>query len=167
MLVTIRPAAPSEAQALTALAQAGKRHWGYPESWLEAWRESLSFTPDYVAAHLVTCAEDSAGRVVGFYALERDSGHLRLEHLWLAPSLIGCGLGRKLFDHAIQTACEQGAAELLIEADPNAEGFYLHMGAQRVGEIVSRLTGVERVLPLLRYALEGVAKGSSSCSSSS
>jgi GNAT superfamily N-acetyltransferase len=158
MLVTIRPAAPSDAEVLTALALAGKGHWGYPEPWLEAWRELLTITPDYLAAHVVSCAEDATGRVVGFYALERDGGRCRLEHLWLAPSLIGCGLGLQLFEHAVQTARALGAAELLIEADPNAEGFYLHMGAQRVGETVSRLTGEERVLPQLRYALPGMAE---------
>jgi GNAT superfamily N-acetyltransferase len=167
MLLTIRPAAPSEAEALTALALAGKRHWGYPESWLEAWRGQLTFTPDYLAAHAVSCAQDETGRVVGFYALERDGGRIRLEHLWLTPSLIGCGLGRQLFEHAVGTAGTLGATELLIESDPNAEGFYLHVGARRIGETVSHLTGVERVLPLLRYALPAVAEGSSSCSSSS
>src|SRR5579872_2894991 len=100
MLVTIRPAAPTEAEALTALALAGKRHWGYPESWLESWRELLTITSDYVAAHIVSCAEDGSGRVVGFYALERDGDRFRLEDLFLAPSLIGCGLGRQLFEHA-------------------------------------------------------------------
>jgi GNAT superfamily N-acetyltransferase len=158
MLVTIRPAAPSEAEALTALALAGKRHWGYPERWLEAWRELLTITPDYLAAHIVFCAEDAAGRVVGFYALEFDGGRCRLEHLWLAPSLIGGGLGRRLFEHAVQAARALGATELLIEADPNAEGFYLHMGARRTGETVSRLTGEERVLPQLWYALPGMAE---------
>jgi GNAT superfamily N-acetyltransferase len=153
MHVTIRPAAPSEAEALTALALAGKRHWGYPESWLEAWRELLTITPNYVAAHLVCCAEDGTGRVVGFYTLERDGGRLRLEHLFLAPSHIGCGLGRQLFEHAVQSARALGASELLIESDPNAEGFYWHEGARRIGAIVSRLTGEERVVPLLRYAL--------------
>jgi GNAT superfamily N-acetyltransferase len=167
MPAKIRPATPSEAVALTALAQAGKRHWGYPEAWMEAWRESLSFTPDYITANLVFCAEDETGQVIGFYALEKDNGHLRLEHLWLTPSQIGRGLGRLLFEHAALTAATQGAAELLIEADPNAEGFYLRMGARRVGEIVSRLTGVERILPLLRYALPAAAEGSSSCSPSS
>jgi GNAT superfamily N-acetyltransferase len=166
MLVTIRPAARSEADTLTGLALAGKRHWGYPEAWLEAWRGQLTFTPDYLAAHPVFCAEDETGRTVGFYALERDNDVVRLEHLWLAPSIIGCGLGRQLFDHAVRTAGTLGAAELLIESDPNAEGFYLHMGAERVGEIVSHLTGGKRVLPLLRYALPPAGEGSSSCSSS-
>ena len=153
MLETIRPAALAEAGTLTALAQAGKRHWGYSEAWMEIWRKSLSFTPDYVTAHLVFCAEDETGQVIGFYALERDNGQLRLEHLWLVPQRIGCGLGRQLFEHAARTAATQGATELFIEADPNAEGFYLRMGAQRIGETVSRLTGTERIVPELRYAL--------------
>lgn len=162
MLMTIRPAAPSEAEALTALMLAGKRHWGYPEAWLEAWRGLLLITPEYVAANSVWCAEDSTGRVAGFYALERDGGQYRLESLFLETSLIGCGLGRRLFEHAVRTAAALGATELLIEADPNAEGFYLRMGALRVGETVSRLTGTERIVPQLRYALPAFAEGPSS-----
>jgi GNAT superfamily N-acetyltransferase len=158
MHVTIRPAAPSEAEVLSGLALAGKRHWGYPEPWLEAWRGLLTITPEYLEAHVVACAEDEAGKVIGFYALERDGGRCRLEHLWLDPALIGRGLGLQLFEHAVRAARAMGAAELLIEADPNAEGFYLHMGAERVGETVSRLTGTGRVLPRLRYALPGMVE---------
>jgi GNAT superfamily N-acetyltransferase len=159
MRVTIRPAEPSEAAALTALAQAGKRHWGYPGPWLEAWRELLTIPPNYITGNAVYCAEDEAGRVVGFYALERDGSRSRLEHLWLAPPVIGHGVGRQLFEHAVRTAGALGADELLIEADPNAEGFYRHLGAERVGEVVSRLTGTERVLPRLRYPLPGSRSG--------
>jgi GNAT superfamily N-acetyltransferase len=140
------------------LALAGKRHWGYPEPWLEARRGPLTIAPDDLAAHVVSGAEDEAGRVVGFYALERDGGRCRLEHLWLDPSFIGRGLGRQPFEHAVRAARAPGAAELLIEAEPNAEGFYLHMRAQRVGAPVSRLTGAERVLPQLRYALQGTVE---------
>src|SRR4051794_38761870 len=129
MAVTIRPALPSEAAALTALALAAKRHWGYPDAWMEAWREQLTFTPEYVTAHIVRCAEE-ADRLVGCYALERHGDQWRLEHLYLAPSSIGGGLGRRLFEHAVQTARSLGIAELLIESDPNAEGFYEHMGAR-------------------------------------
>jgi GNAT superfamily N-acetyltransferase len=156
--VRIRPAAPSEAGTLSGLALEGKRYWSYSEQWLEVWRGQLTITPDYLAAHFVCCAEDEAGRVVGFYALEGEGDRLRLEHLWLSPSLIGSGLGRQLFEHAVQAAGAQGAAELLIEADPNAEGFYLHLGARRVGETVSHVTGTVRVLPQLCYALPGTAE---------
>jgi GNAT superfamily N-acetyltransferase len=157
MQVTIRPATPSDADAVTALAFAAKRHWGYPDAWLDAWRDALSVTVDYIATNVVFCAEDATARVIGFYALERDGSRLQLGHLWLEPALIGQGVGRQLLEHAAQTAQSLGATELLIEADPNAEGFYLHMGARRVGEIVSRLTGTDRVLPQLTYPLLNAA----------
>ncbi len=74
---------------------------------------------------------------------------MELEHLWLLPEKMGLGLGRALFEHAARRAASLGAEILRIEADPNAEGFYLRMGAARVGEIVYELEGRERVLPLL------------------
>jgi GNAT superfamily N-acetyltransferase len=153
MVSTIRTATESDAPALTALALAGKRYWGYPEAWLEAWRNSLTITPEYVAKNIVGCAVDETGRPVGFYGLVRKGNQLWMEDLFLATEAIGSGLGRRLFEHAAETAQALGVTELLIEADPNAEGFYLRMGAQRYGEIVSRVTGTERIAPLLRYTL--------------
>jgi GNAT superfamily N-acetyltransferase len=154
MGVTIRCAPAAEADALTALALTGKRHWGYPEEWIEAWTTGLTITPGYVEANVVACAEEG-GRLVGFYALERAYGRWRLEHLWLTPGHIGRGLGRMLFDHAVGAARAMGVAELEIEADPNAEGFYRRMGAERVGEISSSVRGVRRVVPMLRYVVGG------------
>ena len=34
-----------------------------------------------------------------------------------------------------------------IESDPNAEGFYKHMGAVRIGVVRSEIEGQPRVLP--------------------
>jgi GNAT superfamily N-acetyltransferase len=155
MPVTIRPAAASDADTLTGLALAGKRHWGYPEAWLEAWRDSLTITPSYIAANVVCCAEAGAGRVIGFYTLERDGDRFVLENLFLNPSFIGHGIGRQLFAHAARAAQGLGATEMIIDSDPNAEKFYLRMGAVRIGQTVSRLTGEERIIPKLRYALGG------------
>lgn len=139
------------------MAQAGKRHWGYPESWLEAWRAELTISEGYIEQNVVCCAEDEAREVVGFYALQSDGTVVRLEHLWLAPRLIGRGAGRLLFDHAARTAVGRGATELLIESDPNAAGFYLHMGAEHVGSRICGVTGSERAIPRLRYRLPGIA----------
>ena len=108
---------------------------------------------DHSNAILILHALSGDAHAAGYYALERDGDRLRLEDLFLAPSQIGHGLGRQLFEHAVQTARALRVAELLIESDPNAEGFYLRMGAQRIGQTVSCLTGVERVVPLLRYVL--------------
>ena len=44
-------------------------------------------------------------------------------------------------------AAAAGAGRMVIQSDPHAEGFYLHMGARRVGERASdSIPG--RVLPL-------------------
>ncbi len=52
-------------------------------------------------------------------------------------------------------AAAWGAKSVEIEADPNAEGFYLRMGARRVGENVYEIEGQRRVLPRMVVELAG------------
>jgi hypothetical protein len=66
---------------------------------------------------------------------------------------MGRGVGRTLFERARTLAAEAGADGLAIDADPNAEPFYLHMGARRVGEVRSEVDGQPRVRPLLHLDL--------------
>ena len=148
----LRRALPGDADILSRIAFAAKGHWGYPERWMERWRGGLVITPDFIRqneAHLATVEGESAG----FYALLGEGPKIDLEHLWVLPERMGLGLGRALFGHAVDRASALGAETLGIEADPNAEGFYLRMGATRVGEIVYELDGGERVLPLLALDL--------------
>jgi hypothetical protein len=49
----------------------------------------------------------------------------------------------------MQVAAGQNVHEVEISADPNAEGFYQHMGAARVSEVTSEIEGQPRVLPRL------------------
>jgi GNAT superfamily N-acetyltransferase len=149
-LAQIRRAVPADREALAALARASKAHWGYDESFMRLVDPAL--VPDF--AYLSDCpvfvAED--GDVpLGFYGFQSRGGEMFLEDMWVAPSAIGSGVGRLLWDHAVATARANGYPSFSIESDPNAEGFYLHAGAKRVGEIVSPSTG--RSLPLLRYLL--------------
>ena len=146
--VDILPATPEAADALTRIAFAAKRYWGYPESWIQHWRESLTITLEFVRNNRVYAAV-SGGEPCAFYALTSTGGELELEHLWVLPGWIGSGVGRLLFEHAVSEAARQGATTVAIEADPNAEGFYLRMGARRVGENVYEIVGRKRKLPLL------------------
>jgi hypothetical protein len=43
---------------------------------------------------------------------------------------------------------------MILQSDPHAEGFYLAMGAQRIGQSESTVTP-GRMLPLLRLVLDG------------
>jgi GNAT superfamily N-acetyltransferase len=150
--VDIVPATPHDADALTRIAFAAKRYWGYPESWIQHWRDSLTITREFVRNNGVYVAV-SGGGPCAFYALTGAGCELELEHLWVSPGWIGSGVGRLLFEHAMREAARRGASAVAIEADPNAEGFYLRMGARRVGENVYEIEGRKRKLPLLTVKL--------------
>jgi len=143
-------AKPEDAAALTQIAHAAKRHWGYPERWIEAWRDILTMRPEFLAGNIGYCAIED-GRPVGFYVLTTESDGLHLDHLWIVPAAMRRGIGRALFEHATAQAKKSGFDSIQIEADPNAEGFYKRMGATRVGTGISELDGARRELPLLEF----------------
>lgn len=145
-------AKPDAAGALTAIAFAAKRHWKYPESWMERWRDLLTIQPEFLASH-ETYAAVVDGRTVGFYALKPKDEKLDLVHLWVLPAAMGQGVGRALFIHALDRARALGFKSLEIESDPNAEGFYKRMGARRIDVGIKEMDGQPRELPLLIHRL--------------
>jgi GNAT superfamily N-acetyltransferase len=150
---SIRRARADEAAALTALAHAAKRHWGYPEAWIARWRDALTLTAAYIRDHPVFVAADAEDQPRGFYALAVEEAGAVLDHLWMEPEWMGRGVGRELLRHAVETARAGGAARLEIDSDPHAEAFYRRMGAVRIGEVRADVDDVERVLPRLEITL--------------
>ncbi len=144
----IRRCDSRQAGRLTEIAHAAKRHWGYPDRYIAAWRGELTLTPAFVVSHEVHAAVIGA-TLAGFYALARDGKRVELEHLWVDPSRIGQGVGRALFRHALERARSLGARTIEVTSDPNAEGFYARMGAQRVGNVEAPVLGEARRLPRL------------------
>lgn len=142
----IRRAVAADAPTLTAVAHAAKRHWGYPEGWISLWRRDLTLTPELIERYPVHCAVDG-DMIVAFYALVFAGADCELEHFWVVPARMGAGVGRRLFAHAVERCRAIGAPRLWINADPNAEAFYIHLGARRVGEVPSTPAG--RTLPRL------------------
>ncbi|MGH7898891.1 MAG: GNAT family N-acetyltransferase, partial [Candidatus Binatia bacterium] len=132
---------------LTRVAFAAKRHWSYPESWIRSWRADLRILPHFIARHPVYCAVVRERRI-GFYALSGAGHEFELEHMWVRPDCIGRGIGRSLFQHATATVRAAGGNRVTIASDPNAEPFYLAMGARRIGTVPSTPEG--RRIPLLR-----------------
>ena len=70
-------AKPEDTAVLTEIAFAAKRHWKYPESWIENWRELLTINPEFIASY-ETYAALVDGRTVGFYALAGTDDKLNL-----------------------------------------------------------------------------------------
>jgi len=145
----IRKALPNESDSLTLLALDAKRHWGYPEHWIEHWDSDLTISSEFIANNQVYVAEQ-AGEIQGFYALCINDTKAELEHMWVAPAYIGTGIGKKLFLDAMEKAATLDVREIEIHSDPNAEGFYERMGARKVGEVDSEIDGQPRKLPRMK-----------------
>ena len=148
----IRRACAEDADALTEIAFAAKRHWGYPESWIRRWQDALTVLPQYVIQH-PTFVAVLDGEFVGFCAVQMEAGEASLDHLWVLPSFMGRGVGRALFQHAEKIARESGAMRMKIIGDPHAERFYSRMGATLCGRESGSMDGEERFLPLLEKTL--------------
>jgi GNAT superfamily N-acetyltransferase len=147
----MRSGRPEEAAALSALALRSKAHWGYDSAFLEACRAELTLAPDDVIRDRVSVAE-AGGAVAGFVALAGASPEGELTFLFVDPPFMGSGVGRALFAAALETARAEGFRSLTVESDPDAEAFYLRMGAWRDGSVASgSIPG--RELPRLRFDL--------------
>lgn len=150
-MIEIRRARPEEANILTEIALSAKRHWNYPEGWMEIWAPVLTFKPQDVEEADIFAAI-SQGEIVGFYRLVFRASRAVLEDLWIKPLFIGRGVGRMLFEHVV-TRCRLAGAEILaVESDPHAQGFYEKMGMCKVGERPSDVDG-QRNLPILEMKL--------------
>jgi GNAT superfamily N-acetyltransferase len=137
------------AATLTEIAWDAKRLWGYPDEWMEAWRDELLVTADVIQTHETWIAE-RGGRQVGFYVLRRlPDGSGAIDHLWVRPDSMRLGIGSRLLEHALARAQMAGMPTLSIVSDPNAEMFYLKHGARRVGVETGTVCGRVRVLPVL------------------
>ena len=127
----IRPASADEASELTKIAHDAKRHWGYPEHWIKHWESDLTISVDFIRDNHVYVAEED-GEIQGFYALSIVDDKAELEHMWVRPDRIGSGVGKDLFLDAMERAAALNVNTVEILADPNAAGFYKHMGATQI-----------------------------------
>jgi GNAT superfamily N-acetyltransferase len=151
-MISIRRALPEEAEVLTQIALAAKRHWGYPERWMELWRPQLTFQPEYFEENESWVAEvDHVPSA--FYTVQERDGMAWLEDLWVVPEMIGKGFGKMLFLHAAEIARQRRYKILRLAADPNAVGFYERMGMHKTGERHSEVEGQPRILPIMELEL--------------
>src|SRR5918995_3006921 len=148
---TIRRARPDEARALRDLAHRSKAHWPYSAEFLAAVEPMLQLDAQDVSAHEVWVLEVD-GAVAGWHRVTFHGERAELEDLWLEPPLIGTGLGRLLFEHAVDMATSDGATRLEWDAEPYAEGFYRAMGGEEVGRSPSGAQA-GRTLPRVRLDL--------------
>ena len=145
-------AQPEHADSLTQIAIAAKRYWNYPEAWIQFWIPQLTISAEYILSNEVWMMVEKE-KPMAFYALSQNEEGYELGHLWVLPEYIGRGIGKQLFDHALERCKLLNIPVLKIYADPNAQAFYEKMGAKKVSEHHSDLFGEDRVLPIMEIKL--------------
>ena len=143
----IRQLKAEDAPTASHLAIASKAHWGYGEDQMRVFSKELTLSPDQLQDQLgFGIWEGDSLR--GFYTLAtRDQG-VELEHLFVAPDSLRCGLGRQLMSHAKAQAKQIGASRMTILSDPHSAGFYERMGARLDKWVPSSIPG--RDIPVFR-----------------
>jgi len=151
----IRKAVPSDAGALSKLAFRSKAYWGYDIDFMKRTRNELTYDAGQIESNqyqFYVC--ENAGKPIGFYALQLpDNGVAELDALFVEKNFIGQGIGTVLVEHAKDIARKLNVAMIVIQGDPNAEEFYLSVGAVPAGYRESgSIPG--RYLPVFNLAVD-------------
>ncbi|WP_338666857.1 GNAT family N-acetyltransferase [Pseudodesulfovibrio methanolicus] len=133
----------------------------YPEL-LKVWEASVRATHDFLSEEDISslrplilkhyfdavelcCVRDEIGKILGFCGVADGN----LEMLFIAPDSRGRGIGTALCRHAVDRL---GVTKVDVnEQNPQALGFYRHLGFKVVGR--SPLDGQGNLFPLLHLSL--------------
>ncbi|MFD3919577.1 GNAT family N-acetyltransferase [Streptomyces sp. NPDC058595] len=129
--VSVRRATARDAKRLTGLIRSSSAYEGPYAPMISGYRVG----PDYIETHRVFLAAAPDGRVLGFYALLLAPPELDL--MFVADAAQGLGLGRRLISHMKEEARAAGVRSVRVVSHPPAEGFYLGVGAERVGTVTA------------------------------
>ncbi len=149
--------APDQQSAINALILRSKAHWGYDAAMMDVMARVLRVDMDAAGAGRAIAGwiEDQpvgVAQVSDPYKDERGRA-MELDLLFIAPEAIGTGLGRQLYEWAVDQARAAEAQRLDILSDPFARGFYTAMGASYIEERASKM--IEgRTLPWLEHRLD-------------
>lgn len=153
-MYSIKEAFVSDASFLTQIALKSKSVWGYPQQWLDLWRDELTIDESYINNNHVYCVVND-DNVIGFYALvNKDENVIELDHFWLLPDYTGMGFGRKMLAHAKMNCNRMGFERIMLVSDPNAVDFYLHMGGEIIDYREYLFQKDIRRLPIILFSIK-------------
>jgi len=151
MNLTIEKVQSTDAQVLTDLTFRSKAYWNYSPEQMEAWRDELRITMEYLAestAFKLFADEE----LVGYYAYRTVApGTVKLDNLFVEPAFIGRGFGNYLLNDFMMRVEGDGFKKVVLDADPNSEAFYLSYGFRTVGKLKTTIVG--RFMPVMEKQL--------------
>lgn len=156
--VSLRAGRPDDAVTMRGIHRRAKSSHGYTDAQMEQFAAEVTetLTSDLIASNAFVIAEQ-AGNMVGFAGVldTGDPETLHLEYLFIDPDAQGSGIGRRLFEWAVEEATARGVAALEFHSDPHVTGFYDRLGATRVGETPSSVIEGWSI-PKYRYELPAI-----------
>ena len=147
--IEIRKARPADSDALRRICLESKRSWGYSDQFMSRFAQEIVVDPKSIAQDQVFVASLETD-VVGWLRVLVEREPVILDDLWVLPKAFGRGVGRALFAKAVSVVRSTGGARFELDADPNAQRFYEHMGCVKIGET---FTSMGRYIPRMRYSL--------------
>jgi GNAT superfamily N-acetyltransferase len=146
----------NDCDVLTEISFAAKKHWNYPNSYYDLWKDELTISTAYINQNIVYKAQ-FADVILGFYSIVEIKSDFYagetfvkkgfwLEHLFIKPDYHKFGIGRLMIDHAKMISKTMGISNLLIFVDPFAKGFYDKIGADYQYDSKSSIPG--RLIPV-------------------
>ncbi|MGV8002003.1 GNAT family N-acetyltransferase [Photorhabdus temperata subsp. temperata] len=134
MEITIRLAKIAEQAALEALQLRASLMWEEDRELLLANPHMIELPIEHIEAGYVYIAEQ-AGVILGFsVVLPQSDGDAELDGLFVEPTVWHQGVGRQLVETALNNVHTEGGASLRVLANPQAEGFYIALGFEHLGE---------------------------------
>ncbi len=133
---------------LTEITFDGKAFWGFSEAMLNTWKEELIITEKYILENetYILLIND---QIVGYYSFVKLSEALwKLDNLFLFQKYISKGYGKFLLEDFLERSKISGVKSIILDAEPNAEKFYLKFGFQTFDLKGSKIIG--RFLPKMR-----------------
>lgn len=131
----------SDGDLLTDTAFRSKKHWGYPDEWMQAWKPELKVDEAYISQNDVVKIYRH-NIFIGFLAIKFHSeSSAEIDHLWLLPEYINHGFGRYIFGYILNRIAQKGLHKATLVAEPNAKGFYEKMGGTVIGRHASKISG--------------------------
>ena len=137
----LRPLANDDLDSVNPLILRSKAHWGYDAAFIEACRDVLTITSAELINPSMHCwGVFEAARPKAEMQLNREDTAKLLDKLFVEPDALGQGLGRRLYDHALDLTRSEGRHRLEIDAEPYAANFYARCGAVQTGMVASTVT---------------------------
>ena len=143
----IEKAIIEDAKELTELTILSKSYWHYSEQQIEDWKNDLTITEGYILEKEIYKLINE-NKIIGYYSFfKSNNSDLKLDNLFVAPISIGKGIGKKLMIDFFKRILMIEFDRVILDADLNAEKFYLHLGFKVIGKLETSIEN--RYLPIM------------------